>query len=190
MKPYGGPDSIHSYAEATVSKIGQAHREWDCKNPRTYLTYAIWCEVLCPHKTVFAYRQPWELVTHYTTRLSGSGLTLATKAMHAWHVYNEQAIGWLRRVDLPWIKLDYSALMNGERLFRALCSFVGRELVDACSADHYRSRAGPSLAYRWARGWVRRLYGLDVDVLRRSLAELPEQGGTPTLNAPCASGRR
>lgn len=183
------PDDIHTKPQAAMLKIRRDHRGWRRKVSITCLVYGIWREMLHLHRFVFIHLQPWRLVAHCTTKLSGSSLALATKALRAWHVYNEQALGRLRHTDLPWIKLNYSTLMGGDRPFRALCSFVGGELDDVRSVDHYRSRVGRSFAYRWARFRVRRLYGLDVDELCQSLAELPEQGGGRTLRAPYATGR-
>jgi hypothetical protein len=136
--------------------------------------------VLGRHRIIFVYRDPREVVSHYLTRSARSGIkskvATATKALRAWHVYNDRVLEFLPRRGQPWITLDYSAFMRDDRFFARLCSFTGSDLSDSRLHARYRSRRPNRLVYRLAKTRVKHAYGFDVDALYLSLGGLSGRG--------------
>jgi hypothetical protein len=163
-------ENLRLRAAALGAQLDREHRHWGFKDPRTCLTYPFWREVLGRHRIIFVYRDPREVVSHYLTRSARSGIkskvATATKALRAWHVYNDRVLEFLPRRGQPWITLDYSAFMRDDRFFAS----------DSRLHARYRSRRPNRLVYRLAKTRVKHAYGFDVDALYLSLGGLSGRG--------------
>jgi hypothetical protein len=147
---------------AIVAECSARHADWGFKDPRTCLTYADWARVLPPHRIIVVYRRPEEAWTHYWNSTRGSRrLTVLREFLPRWCEYNAAILAALETTPMPWIVLHYSRLMEDDREFDRLRTFLGRDLSDQRRPDMRRSRPRPSRAYALARGLHRLRGGAD-----------------------------
>lgn len=136
------PDQISDYITAAAQALRDRHADttWGFKDPRTLLTFDFWQPLLGEVKLIGVYRDPREVVGHYTRGRHES--PLAAPSLHAWREYNRRLLH-IASEHPDMLLLEYGRLMRDDSEFARLANFVGRTLVDCRQPHLHRFRSPP-----------------------------------------------
>jgi len=134
-----------------IDNLNKIYNNWGFKDPRTCLTFPIWEKYIHPCKIIFIYRDPLEVYSHYSKKISPLNLLQkiknSWKALSAWYIYNVQAYKIARTKNFDTYIIHYSNFMNDENEFEKFEKFLDRQLVDCRKKNMYRSKNKVSILY-------------------------------------------
>jgi hypothetical protein len=137
---------LHPLPPDALDRLATEVRDepWGFKNPRTTLTYPIWCEAFPQGPRLYVYRSHEEVVRFYfhTRRNVLSRIKRARRGLYAWIRYNEQVLLNMdmdRQAGRPSALVRYEELMQEESLLRKIEEAVEVPLCDARKTDMHRN---------------------------------------------------
>ncbi len=151
-------------------------RAWGFKNPRTTLTYPMWCELFAEGPRVYTYRSHEEVISHYfDSRQSARGkMERARMALAAWTHYNEQVLSNVRldqAAGRPFAVVRYEELVENPALVARLSEALGVPLADARN-DQMRRNRMPGIGKRLVFGWIARPFQARIGRIYEALGGL------------------
>ncbi|PQV65557.1 Sulfotransferase family protein [Abditibacterium utsteinense] len=118
---------------------------WGFKDPRTTVTYPIWCEAFPRGPRLYTYRGHQEVMRFYFRSRQEMRLRLqqARRALKAWVHFNEQILCHIasdQSAGRPVALVRYEALMENKELIGAIEKAVNVPLFDARNFDLHRNK--------------------------------------------------
>jgi hypothetical protein len=148
---------------AIVAECDSAWSDWGFKDPRTYLTYPLWQDVLPEHRVIVVFRRPDEMWRRYRPRNPLMIPIRACQLMKRWCECYGRILDYLETTRAPSIVLGYRRLMTTNAEFERLEGFVGAKLKDQRQPSLYRGRSKNYPALWTAERLVRRWAGMDLE---------------------------
>ena len=134
----GKVQEVYKPMEEAIDKCQNQSIHWGFKDPRTCLTYSIWKKVLPPHKLVMIYRNPCQVIKHYS-KLVFRPIQIYN-ALKIWEEYNEAIINIYQQSDVPCLLVDFEDFMSDGTSRTYLKEFLNVEVRDARDEKQFRHR--------------------------------------------------
>lgn len=142
-------------------------KPWGFKNPRTTLTYSVWCQAFPRGPRFYTYRHHEEVMRHYLVDPARSWISRikrARRAVFTWMCCNDQLLRNIemdRQADRPAVLVRYEELMQDDLLIPRVEQATGIRLFDARDWSLRRNIAqqerGKCLSHLLSGGYQRRI---------------------------------
>jgi len=159
LRPCMCPDSPDAQlAEEMASLIKlqmEQYSAWGFKDPRTVVTYPLWCRVLPNHSLISIYRDPagnWPRHRWQGYRKRYTNGWRAFVHLRQWCEYNEAILKYGKKLGEDFLLLNYERLMAGDDENMRLQFFLDRNIKDRRRASMYRARSMGDALFRLVRG--------------------------------------
>lgn len=143
VRRFGGMEE--SRAREEILRLREKHGDhWGFKDPRTCFTLEFWDRILPEPRYVFIFRDPREVVQHYSKRFQNTepaarrGMVRA--ALESWYLSNRACLDFLGTTGRPAGIFRYNDLLENRSEMDRLALLVGVELVDRRKPELHRSR--------------------------------------------------
>ncbi len=181
--PICQPPSTAQIAEL-AGEVGEA--SWGFKDPRTTLTYPVWCEIFPAGPRLYTYRNHEEVLRYYFKgdKSLASRFRRMRRAAVAWTHFNERVLQNIesdRAAKRPFALVSYEELIEQPELIALVEDALEVPLFDARNPDLRRNKAGD--------GGQSRIYQLATVGLTKRIAEVYRQlhASRLTAEAPTAA---
>lgn len=178
LRPSQAPTSLTSdqrvRMRSLIEGLHEANEDWGFKDPRTVVTYPLWRELLPEHRIVAVWRDPagnWPRRRWRGLRRRYVNPWRAFCHLRQWCEYNEVILKYGAGRGDDFLLINYESLINGNKEFERLETFIGCKLVDKRQPKLYRARGGGDLLFRLVRAMMGHIGPYRPSDLLRKLKE-------------------
>jgi len=124
------PSIVENQVKYLIAHLNEQHENWGFKDPRTCLTYSIWKKHLGQHFVIGAFRSPWSVLNHYTSKrkLGKFRYDIIFQVLKSWYVHNEVVLNEMSQSNSTLIY--YDDMMSNHNMIKSLSKVLKINITD------------------------------------------------------------